>query len=382
MKSIKIYITIFSLFLISGLFFSSLNAQTPHKKFKKIQKFMDEATSDKLTGIVVYIKSYKHGKWIGTSGFSSLENKTHMTKENVFSLASIGKTYTAVTVLKLIEDGKLGLDDKIENYLPKEIIDGIPNSKQVTIRHLLSHTSGFYNYNTNPELNELYISGNLKLDTLSHMDALRRYAYGIRPNTKSVGTYQYCSTNYLLLTMIMDNVLLEGHEEYLRKSIFSAFNFNNSYYKQTPKKHLVDHYGDLEKDGEIDNLSAQTIETTNWYSGDDGVYAPVEEAAEFLEMLMKGEILNDASLKEMTKWNNEKYLDYGLGLMAGKSFPYKISIGHSGRGIGITTDLYYFPKQDITIAIFCNTGLRSGPKEYSDAYYKMRNRIVKKIFLF
>ena len=97
---------------------------------------------------------------------------------------------------------------------------------------------------------------------------------------------------------------------------------------------------------------------------------------------MKGEILSAKILKEMTTWNDEKHPDYGLGLMVGKGFPYKLLIGHSGRGIGITTDLYYFPKQDIVIGIFCNTGLRSGAKELGDAYYKMRNKIIKKMFLF
>lgn len=382
MKSFKRNTILTGLFLFIGLFIYSTYSQSPHQKFIKVQKYMDEATNDKLTGVVVYINSKNHGKWIGTSGYSKLEDKTPMNKENIFSLASIGKTYTAVAVLKLVEEGKLGLDEKIENYLPKEIIEGFPNANQVTIRHLLGHTSGFYNYNANPELNELYLTGNLNLDTLSHINALRRYAYGDRPNTKPIGTYSYCSTNYLLLTMIMDYILPEGHENYLREEIISKYNFNNTYYKQTPPENLVDHYGDIEKDGKINNLSAQTVETTNWYSGDDGVYASVEEAGRFLEMLMKGKILNGPTLKEMTRWNNEKYLDYGLGLMAGKGFPYKISIGHSGRGIGITTDLYYFPKQDIVIGIFCNTGLRAGPEEYGDTYYKMRNKIIKKMFLF
>lgn len=382
MKSLKRKSIIIVLILFSGIFIYSAYSKTPHQKLRKIQKYIDNATRDKLAGVVVYIKSEKYGTWIGTSGYSNVENKTPITKESIFSLASIGKTYNAVAVLKLVEQGKIGLDDKIEKYLPKEIIDGFPNANQVTIRHLLGHTSGLYNYNSNEELNELYLSGNLSLDTLSHIDALRRYAYGTRLNTKPLGTYKYSSTNYLLLTKIVDSILPEGHEAYLRNNILSKNNFKNTYYKQTPPVNLVDHYGDIEKDGSINNLSAQTIETTNWYSGDDGVYAPIEEACNFLEMLVKGKILNEETLVEMMTWNDEKQPDYGLGLMADKGFPYSFLMGHSGRGIGITTDLYYFPKKDMVIGIFCNTGLRSGPKEIGDVYYKMRNKIIKKIFLF
>lgn len=375
--------SIFSvLFLLSAVFINSLSSQTSHHKFEKIQKYMDNATANDLAGVVIHIISPKYGEWIGTSGFSDLENKVSMKKENIFSLASIGKTYNAVAVLKLVEEGKIGLEDKISKYLSNEIIEGIPNAKQVTIRHLLGHTSGFHNYNRHPELNELYLTGKLKLDTLSHINALRRFAYGVYPYTKPVGTYSYSSTNYLLLTMIMDSILEEGHEDYLRKKILLNYGFKNTYYKQTPSNNLVNHYGDINKDNIIENLSAETIETTNWYSGDDGIYAPIEEATDFLEKLMKGEILNEKTLKEMTTWNEKKNPDYGLGLMADKGFPYKFLIGHSGRGIGITTDLYYFPKQDMTIAIFCNTGLRSGSKEMGNTYYKMRNKIMKKLFLF
>ena len=364
------------------VFINSVSSQTSHRKFEKIQKYMDNATANNLTGVVIHIKSSKYGEWIGTSGFSDLENKVSIKKEDIFSLASIGKTYNAVAVLKLVEEEKIGLDDKISKYLPNEIIEGFPNAEEVTVRQLLGHTSGFQNYNRHPELNKLYLTGKLKLDTLSHLNALRRYAYGVYPDTKPVGTYSYSSTNYLLLTMIMDSILKEGHEEYLRKNILLKYGFKNSYYKQTPPNNLVNHYGDINKDNIIENLSEETIETTNWYSGDDGIYAPIGEASEFLEKLMKGEILNEKTLKEMTTWNDEKNPDYGLGLMADKAFPYKFLIGHSGRGIGITTDLYYFPKQDMIISIFCNTGLRSGSEEMGNTYYKMRNKIIKKLFLF
>lgn len=380
MKSIKLIIS--SCVILGALFFS-VKSQSQHRKIQKIQQYMDNATSEEgLVGVSIYIKSPKYGEWTGVSGFSNLENKVPLKKDDIFGLASIGKTYNAVAVLKLVETGKLGLDDKIEKYLPKEIIENIPNANKVTIRHLLGHTSGFQNYNMNPKLNELYLTGKLKLDTLSHINALRRYGYGRNEFTKPVGTYSYSSTNYLLLTMIMDSILPEGHEVYLRKNILADNGFINTYYKETPPVRLVNHYGDLTKDDIVENLSAQTIETTNWYSGDDGIYAPIEEASDFLEKLVKGEILNEKTLKEMMTWNDDKNPDYGLGLMADKGLPYKFLMGHSGRGIGITTDLYYFPKQDMFVTILCNTGLRAGSKKYNDIYYKMRNRIMKKLFLF
>ena len=166
------------------------------------------------------------------------------------------------------------------------------------------------------------------------------------------------------------------------RKLIGQHGFSNTYYRQTPPHKNVTYYGDLNKDEVAEDVTAQTIETTNWFMGDDGVYATIEDAAHFLQDLMKGKILNQQSLKEMTTWNNDKKPDYGLGLMADKSFPYKFLMGHSGRGIGTTTDLYYFPKQDMTVAIFCNNGLRAAAPGFGKSYNKMRARIIKKLFLF
>lgn len=353
----------------------------PPRKYKKIQKYLNQATREKLAGVVIYISTPKRGEWIGTSGYSNLENKQLMQSDNIFATASIGKMYNAVAVLKLAEEKKINLDNTIENYLPVEITENIPNARQATIRQLLSHTSGFVNYENDPELVRLYVTGQLKLDTVSRLDVLKRYVLG-KPSLFSPGTkYDYSSTNYLLLAMIVDKVVPEGHSDYLRKLV-SQQGSMTTYYRQTPSEKNVSYYGDLNQDGTVENLTGQTFETTNWFTGDDGVYAPIGEAAHFLQDLMKGEILNQQSLREMMTWNNEKKPDYGLGLMADKSFPYNLLIGHSGRGIGVTTDLYYFPKQDITVAIFCNTGYRIGSHDLKKTYLKMRTKIVKKLFLF
>jgi D-alanyl-D-alanine carboxypeptidase len=350
------------------------------KKYRKIQQFLDRATH-KLAGVAIYIKSPAHGEWTAVAGYGNINDKQLLRSDDIFSIASIGKMYNAVAVLKLVEEGKIQLDGKISAYLPAEIIDNLPAGKEVTVRQLLNHTSGFVNYENDPELNKLYLSGQIKLDTLSHIRALQKYVFGKAPLCNPGEAYNYSSTNYMLLAMIMDYVLPEGHSIYLRQ-LLNQHGYKNTWYRQTPPGKGIHYYGDLNQDEKLEDVTLQTQETTNWFIGDDGIYAPVAEAAHFLEDLMKGKILNDQSLKEMTTWNSTRHPDYGLGLMADKSFPYKFLMGHSGRGIGATADLYYFPKQDMTIAIFCNTGLRAAAPGFKKTYNKMRERIIKKLFLF
>ena len=137
----------------------------------------------------------------------------------------------------------------------------------------------------------------------------------------------------------------------------------------------------LRQDQEFSALILEPIEIVG-VDNFAGVYAPIREAETFMRDLMHGRILNKESLAQMQTWNNRAHPDYGLGLMADKSFPYKFLMGHSGRGIGVTTDLYYFPHKDRVVAIFCNTGLRASAPEFRRAYNQMRTRIVKKLFLF
>jgi len=361
--------------------FVIVTAFSQPKKFNKIQRIIDEATRAGIPGVVICIKTPGDGEWRATSGFADVERSATMDENYVFATGSVGKMYNAVAAMKLVELGKFQLDDKVSLYLPVEIVSNIPHGEDITIRHLLGNTSGIYNYEFDPVLNELYLSGRLKLDTLSHLNVLRRYVFGKEATNFPGLEYHYSSTNFMLLAMIMDRVCPEGHTLFLRKNVIEANGFTNTYYRNTPER-LVSHYGDINKDGILENLNMQTVETTNWFIGDDGIYATISDAGHFLESLMKGKIVATSSLDQMTKWNDKKKPDYGLGLMADKGFPYKFLIGHSGRGIGTTTDLFYFPNQNMTVAIFCNVGIRNSAEKFRKSYLKMRSRIVKQLFLF
>ena len=373
-----------SLTALTLLFFCASAAAQPSpggKSFRKIQRYLDDATVSELTGVVVHIQEGSSGVWIGSAGYVDNKTQERVDKDKVFSLASVGKMYTAVAAMKLVEQGTLGIDDMISKYLPAEIIRNLPNGSKVSIRHLLGHTSGWQNYDSDSALNRLYLSGKLKLDTLTHLNALRRYAYGKPALAEPGKAYHYSSTNYLVLAMIIDRVVPEGHTVYLR-NMLAAHGLTNTYYRESPPARNVHYYGDLNLDGVVEDLTPQTFETTNWFAGDDGVYAPAAEAARFIRRLMKDSILHPATLTLMKTGNIGIKNDTGLGLMADKSFPYGQLYGHSGRGIGTTADVYYFPKRDLSVVILSNTGIRASSPKFKKAYLKMRSKIVKKLFLF
>lgn len=358
-----------------------MSASAQPRKFKKISRYIEQATQKDLAGVVVHIHDPKLGRWTAAAGYADVEHQVPVTKNDIFSLGSIGKMYNAVATMKLVEEGRLHLDNPIGRYLPIDIVDHLPAGSEVTIRHLLGHRTGFANYEQDPELNRLYLTGRLKLDTLSKREALERYVFGKPAESKPGEAYHYSSTNYVLLAMIMDTIVPEGHTQYIR-TLLKQYGFHNTYYRETPPNATLNYYGDPDTDGRTENLTDETLETTNWFTGDDGIYAPIEEAALFLEQLVHGKILQEKTLKEMIRYGDKKDNDFALGMTTDRGFPYKILLGHSGRGIGMTTDLYYFPKQQRTVAIFCNRGTRGSLPEVKKTYRKMREKIVKKLFLF
>ena len=366
-----------ALFFLIFLIVTWVNAQNP-RKFHKAQKILDKATKAGLVGVALHIDHPRWGSQTVTSGFADRETSEPLEKDHIFSLASVGKTYTATTVMLLVQQGRLKPDDAISKYLSDEIVDNLPLGHSVTIRHLLNMTSGFYNYEQHPVLNQLYLDRKLSLDTLSHLEALQRYAYG-QPATAAPGKeVHYSSTNYMLLAMIMDTILGEYHDHYMEQTIFAPLKLRSTSYRKSPERWLSSAYGDINDNGRLENITPMAIETTNWFIGDDGVYANAEEACRFMKALLTGQITNQQTLKEMTTWVEDQY---GMGLMYDKAFPYKEVIGHTGRGIGSTTDVHYFPRQGITLALLCNTGKRVGDPQFGKAYNRLRKRIVKLLFL-
>lgn len=85
------------------------------------QELLDKYVKEGLPGLIVLIKTPENGLWVGSSGYAGIEDRTPMKKCNIAYSASIGKTYCAVAIMRLAEEGKLRLDDKINQYLDKDI---------------------------------------------------------------------------------------------------------------------------------------------------------------------------------------------------------------------------------------------------------------------
>jgi D-alanyl-D-alanine carboxypeptidase len=322
------------------------------------QALLDKYVKKGLPGLIVLIRTPAEGLWIGASGYARIEDRTPMKKCKIVYSASIGKTYCAVAIMKLIEEGKLSLDDKINLYLPADVCDKIPNGNIATIRNLLGHRAGIPNCDYQPQFIADVLNDPFSIAT----DDLIKYVYCKKPLFVPGEGYEYSSTGYEIMARIIDKVTGQNHSKYYTSRIFQPLGLNSTYYKNEagfPKPGgLVNCYFDRLGDGKIENVSDVNNYLTRILTGSDGIMASVYDYYLFIEALVKGDLVSPQSFRQMTEWRDTYSWStnkYGFGLFR-KESSYGYKIGHSGSAMGAASDMYYFPEHDITIVSACNLG--------------------------
>jgi D-alanyl-D-alanine carboxypeptidase len=117
-----------------------------HPNRNRFQTLLDQKVIQGVPGIIMSVASPTHGEWLGAAGMADLSNQIPLKKCNITRVGSTVKTFTAVTVLMLHDEGLLSLDDAVRKYLPLSVLSKLDNGTKVTVRQLLNHSSGLYNY--------------------------------------------------------------------------------------------------------------------------------------------------------------------------------------------------------------------------------------------
>lgn len=318
----------------------------------EFQSLIDNIRSLGVPGIVMSIQNQTNGMWLGASGKADLKNNIDLNSCNITRVGSTVKTFTATTILLLQEEGKLNLDDMITNYLSDHEISGLENASTSTIRQLLNHSSGIYNYIQNIQFQTASLNNLVKEWT---PDELISYARGQNAYFNPGENVEYSNTNYILLGMIISKIEKKPFYEVFEEKIFIPFGLNSTQFAfQNPvPDNIIRGYADF-----YSNLNV--INVTN-YSGwdyntaDGGLISNAYDLNTFFTSLARGEIISQSSLNEMTDWitPNEENTDFfpishGLGI-----FKIETQWGdayiHSGDAIGYYASMVYFPHQETTI---------------------------------
>ena len=327
----------------------------PPKVVAEIQAEMDNLTASGLPpGMVVWIDAPDY-QFAGASGFANLKAETPMPPEGAFRIGSITKTFTATVVLQLAEDGVLSLDDPLALWLP-EVAAQLPYGDQITLRHLLTHTSGVFNIvESEAYYSDLFMAAEIDEEagvaTLACVerdphDTLARYVYGAEANFEPGAQWRYSNTNYTLLGMVIETATGVPLAEAYRTHIYAPLGMTSTYLDcyEEPLVDVVHGYTNL-GGGTTDVTDLH--ESIGWAAG--GLVSTAPDLVTFARGLFGGALFDDAeSLAAMM--TPAPGSSYGLGLMIKTVY-----VGHAGGIAGFQTLLHYAPAFDTVVVTLYNS---------------------------
>jgi len=331
-------------------------AANAHPKAGALQALLDSMVQMQVPGAVAAIVD-DSGAWTGTAGFAKLEDATKMGACHLHYLQSIAKTYMAVVMVKLYEEGKIDLDAKASIYLPEHQSKRIPGIEKVTVRMLLNHTSGLPEYNYDP----IYITRLLQnpqriFSPAEYIDYVEKKKPLFEPGSK----YMYLNFGYCLLSLMADHITGD-HAKYLREKIVEPLGLQHTFYRieqgNTYNGALVNSYWDRHSNGSLENISVLQNSNVVSMAGDDGIITTPGDAILFLKGLLEGKLVKPESLAMMQDWvkDSKGKPRYGFGLTYA-TYAGEKAIGHSGGGLGAGAELYYFPEKKVYMFLAINLG--------------------------
>lgn len=353
MRPLRIIITSLALILSSTF---EVQADIDPTKGQQLQTVLDELTSSGIPGVSLAIFTHD-GWWYGSSGFAHIESQEAMGMHHLHFLQSIAKTYMAVAIMQLYEQGKIDLEAPITKYLPIRFSGFIKDAGSITVKMLLNHTSGIPEYNSAPGyVTKLLQQPGFDFQPVDYLKFIKGKDLDFSPGSK----YSYRNTNYLLLALIADEITGD-HASFIVNNVFAPLGLESTYYRgqkgYLTHQNMVSSYWDRNSNAILENVNVLQTNNVKNMIGDDGIVATPQDAVIFLKALFEGKLVSNNSLEMMKTWvKTSKGVDeYGLGLDLAR-FNGIEAVGHSGGGIGAGCQLYYFPSKEIYVFIGINLG--------------------------
>lgn len=317
----------------------TLLAQDKANPGEIISKYVKaEAENDLFSGAVLVAKN---GEIVYREafGYANKEEKISNTIDTKFSVGSIGKTFTGVLILQLVEQGKLKLSDPLEKYLPDF---PYKEKSEIQIRHLLNHTSGLGNYFSHKDYQS-------KIPVIRSIDQALELVYDQEPLFEPGTKYKYSNSGMLVLGAIIEKVSGMSYREYLKNQILDPVGMANSgiWY---PEDDVPDRATGYSKISE----GSYKIETKNEFPAfsDGGLYSTVGDMLKYDLALRENRLLSQ-QYKEIMFTVTPPAEKYALGWETGTFKGYK-STGHVGGCPGFSADFIRFQQDQVMVIVLSN----------------------------
>ncbi len=329
------------------LAFSCPNANAQTQLPIEMQQKIDKVAHDALakTGVPsASLAVVKDGQiaYLHAYGNARLEPETPAKPEMRYSIGSVSKQFTAAAILLLQEQGKLSLDDKVSKFIPD-----LTRANEVTIRQLLSHTSGYQDFWPQDYVMPMMLQ---PVDARKILDTWGRKPLDFDPGTK----WQYSNTNYVIAGLIVEKVSGEPLLQFLQQEIFIPLKMKSV--ADTDKAKL----GDTDPTGymryALGPPRPAPKEGAGWLFAAGELAMPAEDLAKWDISIINQALLKPASYRD---FETEVLLKNGLGTRYGLGVDVSSQLGHrllshDGEVSGFTSDNLVFPDERVAVVVLTN----------------------------
>lgn len=286
-------------------------------------------------------------------GLANLELDVKMTPDNVFQIGSMTKQFTAVAILMLEEQGKLSLNDPISKFIPD-----YPNGNNITVSHLLTHTSGVKNFTKMKTISEI---AQKEMTPKAMVDFFKDEPVDFTPGEK----FEYNNSGYIVLGYLIELTSGKTYEEFIQENVFDKVGMENSFDASDRKVIKNRAYGYHKKSYGFVN---KTVISYSVPFSSGSLMSTLDDMLKWQNALNQNVLLRQENLaKAFTRQslNNGEKIEYGYGwhIKNSESTPTR---EHGGSIFGFKSMGVYLPNKDIYVLGFSNCDCHSPTKIVRD----------------
>ncbi len=339
MKILKIvlYITIFT----ASFFISKAQEQTDSLTQKLDEYLLSANKFYKFNGSALVAQ---HGKILlqKAYGYKDVSKNILNDTNGIFQIGSVTKQFTSIVILKLQEEGKLSVSDKLSKYFPE-----FKYANKITLENLLTHTSGIYNYTNDIDEEDSAIVCN-PVDKQLLLDIIYKHKLDFEPGTK----FSYDNSGYYLLGLIIEKVTGKPYEQNVRDIIFTPLQMTHSLFdfKHSTDTNITTGYKKLNATEQIVASADRWDSTVTYAAG--AIWSTTGDMYKWAKGVAGKEIISADSWKAALTPHLEHY---GYGWFIDSLYGKK-NVAHGGGLPGFMAYFCYYPDDDATIILLNNEG--------------------------
>jgi D-alanyl-D-alanine carboxypeptidase len=293
--------------------------------------------------------------WCTGSGDARVNPEAPATGDTPFVVGSISKTFVAATILQLVDAGQISLDDPLAKFMPD-----YPNAQNITIRELLHHTSGIFDYFDAPNYNQLVFNAD-PTHVWTPQEILTTFAHA--PYFAPGAGYHYSNTNFVILGLIVEQITGQNLGDVYRQRFFAPLGMSSTFFEGSGPPPSDAAYGYLQRPNSLreqtdgtDYRPTTSAATVAWAAG--AIDGSACDIATWGDALYGGHLVAPDDLAQMEDWTYyPPPIDetYGLGTRS-TVFEDERVFGHTGSIRGYDAAMWHFPDTDMTISVLTNLG--------------------------